>query len=870
MGLERNIFYTFLLKPQPVVGKNFRRSPYWAMFRLQRAVTEAKLKIPSQSINKQMNNKSLPFLCSARSFIKFSILLTAALAGLNQPVSAQVTIQIVNDSGLPDTNVFVKVPGKYADTDPTHIPITPANLFADINNPTPPNPVSVPLSNLTPVFQLVSPISGATNPVYSFQADYIASGSVYFTFRQPFTFTNGLQPSPPPDSSGNAYRYDYAELSISDTNAANNAMDVTYVDKFGIPLQLEWFRGTNLMAGSYVYASTKTLVDLFASNNLAAAVFSLNASNIASGWQYTGPDAYTNFARILAPQKVSGTNASVAPYPNIAGYLNSLAGSAHAFALNGASPQGGYYYVGYQVKVDTTANGWLFTLAYDSNSVPPYATNLISVGNLPYTNTITFSVTTTNASQYIYGAPVGPNLYSTNGIAVTNNTSATYAVETWMIGDVLSSLNYGFWGGNYGTNSEQWYSEVEWTSFPFGWARPTGDGFYNLYAALIYYNSDPYSFAFSERITPDVLLAPANNDTVRITILPDDRLNSPVVWIPTNLITASSMTLNWNPVPGATSYQVNVLRPLGFGPTNVSSNTYTVSGLASGTPYVMSVQALGTAHGNPIITPARPVSATTLGTNATTTGGSIPIQVTFSAADPYYQLETVYINGFQLFRTNSVNGSPWENPLGQNAGWLASTGLNQVVVTVVDNNNNVVFNDWLQFVLQTPFPFVNQGTNTAGTPVTFTSTNTAISGIVLYGQKRSQPSPTLGGLFPMANTPFPGTTNIVTNYVGSATNFLVYNSVVIGLSYVPAETRKFAPAVTTVPAASVTITNVVSLPGGGIQFSFNVPAGTNYAVEASGNLINWRTNITGTGQSGGESYTNAFGTNIVQFYRIKL
>lgn len=796
------------------------------------------------------------------------MLLTLLLLAVTWPSAAQVTVQIVNDSGLPDTSVFIKVPGKLADNDPAHVPVTPTNLFADINEVSPPNPVSLPLSDLTSVGQLVSPVSGATNPVHSFQADYIASGSIYFTYREPFTFTNGLQPSPPPDSAGNAYRYDYAELSVNDTNAANNAMDVTYVDKFGIPLQMEWFRGTNLIAGSYVYASTKTLVDLFASNQLAAAVFALASNNIVPGWQYTGPDAYTNFARILAPQKVSGTNASVAPYPDIGGYLNSLVGGAHAFALNGASPQSGYYYTGYRVSVDTNADGWVFTLAYDAGSVPPFDPDLLSAGKLQYTNTITFAVTTTNASQYIYGAPVGPNLYATNGVTVTNSSGPTYNVEVWMIGDVLSALNYGFWGGNYGTNSAQWYSAMEWTSYPFGRARAADDGHFNPYAALIYYNSDPYSFAFSERITPDVLLAPTNGDTVRITILPDDRLDSPVVTAPAGLITDHSITLDWNPVPGATGYRVNVLRPLGFAPANISSNSYTLSGLAAGTPYVMSVQATGTAHGNPVITPARPVAVTTTGGYTTINSGTFPIQVTFNAADTYYQVGAVFINGIRLFRTNNVNTSPWEQANGQNAQWNATNDLNQVVVTVLDPGGKVLFNDWLQFELGAPFDFLNLGTNSAGAAVSFTSTNAAISGIVLSGQRRSETAPTLGGLYPLANQGYFGEPNIyVTNYVGSATNFALTPTVVIGLSYVPAETRKFAP---NQAATAPVIVNVAALPAGGIRFSYAVPVSAPYVIESSGDLINWQTNYSGIGQAGTASYTNEAGVNTRRFYRIKL
>ena len=39
--------------------------------------------------------------------------------------------------------------------------------------------------------------------------------------------------------------------------------------------------------------------------------------------------------------------------------------------------------------------------------------------------------------------------------------------------------------------------------------------------------------------------------------------------------------------------------------------------------------------------------------------------------------------------------------------------------------------------------------------------------------------------------------------------------------------------------------------------------------QASDGLVNWQTNFTGTGLSGGEAYTNAAGTNTVQFYRIR-
>lgn len=762
-----------------------------------------------------------------------------------QSVFATVTIEIVNDSGLPDSNVFVKVPGYMIDS---NVPMTPTNLnlFVDLSNSAPANPTSVALSTLPSEGSIISTISGDTDLIYTCQVDYVKSGTMYFTYNEPFTFTNRLTPSPPPDTAGNACRYDYAEFTIDDTNAANNAIDVTYVDKFGIPLQLEWFQGTNSspVAGSYVYASTKTLVNAFQTAGLGQAVFALSSTNISAGWQYSGPDSYTNFARILAPQKVSGTGYSVSPYPDVSNYLNSLAGPSHAFWLNGSAPQGGYYYVGYQASISPDPGGWLVTLAPTTN-VPNFDTNLISVGQIPYTNTITFEIEDTNASQYVYGAPVGPGYYSVNDVLVTNTANATYNVETWMIGDVLSSLNFGFWGGVYGSNSADWYSPMQWTAFPFGSARAVNDGYYNPYAALIYDYADPYSFAFSERITPDVLMSPTNGDTIRITILPDDRLDSPVVSVPTNLITSSSITLNWNAISGAAGYQVNVLRPSGIPSAMTSATSFTLTNLAPGTPYVMSVQATNSVAGNPIFTPARPVYATTTGTYSSITNGTasnaIPIQVTFNASDPYFQLGTVFINGIEITRTNNV--SPWENALGQNAGWPAFVGTNQVVVTVKDNNNRIIFNDWLRFILAQPFTFTNLGTNKTG-GVSFISTNSAISGLSLGGQKLSQPAPTVSAWPNGIVGAIPGfgpSIVEVTNYIGSATNFMFSlpgSATIIGLDYVPAETRKFAPLTSFGPQPPVW-TGFTTLANGVFQLQYLNNGSNSFDVYASSNLVNW-------------------------------
>lgn len=814
----------------------------------------------------------------------FPLLLAGLLLGAARPASAQLTIQIVNDSGLSDSNIYIMVPGATGAT------LNPQSLFVDKNSGT---NTAVPLSTLATdglgTSTLVSPISGQTDTVYSFQASYITSGGIYFIYDNPFTFRNGTTPSPAPGggNGGSGFRYDYAELSFLGGDV-NNDVDLTYVDKFGIPLQLEWFHGTNtaatnLIAGSYVYASTKTLANLFAASGFGNAVFGLTNAGAANGditpgWQYAGgTNPYAGFARIVSPEKVNSTGASVSPYPDVASYLNFL--TNHPFTLNGYSVQGGsvtnnsepviitnylYYYLGYQTSVATNlGGGWTFTLTYDPNLLPAnYSLTAIgavtngttaTIVNVPlqYTNTIAFTLPDTNttvcASAFIYGAPVGTN-YLVNGAQVTNSTHPSYNVEAWMIGDVLSSLNFGFAGGIYGTNSDQWYSpKIAWTAYPYGWAQPAPynnptNGFYNPYAALMYYNADAYTFAFSERITPDVGMSVENGDVIRITILPDDRLDSPIPQVETNLTTSSSITLSWNPVAGATGYQVNVLRPLGIAPASTTATSHTLNGLMPGAPYVMSVQALGTAHGNPIITPARPITAATTGAATTTNGNFVQMQATLDGVvDAFSQLQAAYVNGIEL--TLHPNGQ-WQTTNNQNAAWMAWQGTNQVVVKIIDQNSNVVFNDWATFVLSPVF------TNTVGG----TTNYTAISAIHFFGQ--------LIGTTPT----FAGDPNIIGNNIPTNDT-----SAVIGLVYTPTEIRKYNPLPPTTPAtAPVIIQNVVSLAGGGVQFTFDVPVGTNYNVEASANLISWQTNYSGLGQAGFESYTNAAGGNAAQFYRIKL
>lgn len=577
-----------------------------------------------------------------RALLGAVFLCTGTLQALAQ---TGVLFEVVNDSAEADTNVFIKVPGYFWSASKTNT-VSQADLFVNLDtNQVSASYTSIPLTSLETAGTLVSTVTGRTNRVYTFRAYDVKSGQIVVSYGRPFDFAGGKTPNPAPNQVGSDLRFEYAEFSIEDgTNDVYNAVDLTYVDKFGIPLQLEWFRGASsagaLVNASYTYVSTKTLVDRFRSLGLQNAVFSLDGTNMTPGWRYTGPDSFGQFARIIGPSKINGgIGDSVAPYPDASHILNAAAATS-GFTLNGDAPQGGYNYLGYTVTVVTNASGWELNLVYTPALVPAYSAAVLN--GAPYTNTLTVDFPQSQANYLLFGAPVGPTFYRINGAGVPDSTSATYPVETWMIGDVLSALNFGFVGGRYGTNSADWYSKLDWTHFPFGSARGTNDGLYNPYSALLYNATDGYGFAFSERITPSVLLNPLTGDTVRMTILPDVMLDAPNPVV--GAVTSNSIALQWKPVAGATGYEIRVVRPDGIAPvTTTDTSVVLTNGIGAGQPYFFTVQAVGVAaNGNRLVTPARPIQVITPG-SPSDAAGSIPVVVSFNTSDPFASIQSVAI-----------------------------------------------------------------------------------------------------------------------------------------------------------------------------------------------------------------------------------
>ncbi|MGH8045650.1 MAG: fibronectin type III domain-containing protein, partial [Chthoniobacterales bacterium] len=226
------------------------------------------------------------------------------------------------------------------------------------------------------------------------------------------------------------------------------------------------------------------------------------------------------------------------------------------------------------------------------------------------------------------------------------------------------------------------------TCFPFGGARKVNDGFYNPWAATIYNNSDSYGFAFSDRSGPSPGIPLGWTDMLRITILPDFRLDAPMVTtVKPSASPQSNIALQWQTVPFATNYTVEITPPFpakvttvpqGNGPTQGTQ----ISGLRAGTPYTVSVTANASAGGKPVQSATVPIRVSTPGPT-TPVRGNIPFIVGFNWGNPIPN-SVVTINGEELPANNGAS-----KPL------LGKSGINNFVVTLINEKKEVIFQSQL-------------------------------------------------------------------------------------------------------------------------------------------------------------------------------
>ena len=320
------------------------------------------------------------------------------------------------------------------------------------------------------------------------------------------------------------------------------------------------------------------------------------------------------------------------------------------------------------------------------------AINVIDKGAGYSADTVTVAIDAPggSADAFIYGATLSDASFALDPAGSPDQKQKTNSVYGTMVGDALSALNFGFMNGVYGDSGTVWYGTLP-TPFAYGNARNPNDGYYNPWAALVYNHSDAYGFAFSDRNgQPDPLLDLEDGQTLRITLLSDTRLDTPIVTA--SSVTTSGFTLNWPAIDNATGYEVEVLAPQGTESPPINGTGVTFTGLEAGTPYTIQVAATGAnVSGQPISSATQPIQVRTAMKADQPPAGEPPsptdpnlafgLTLSYNIPDPENASDyKVYFNDQLSTASQSGKSTTWSLVTieGLNA-------LNQIVLTIMKN-----------------------------------------------------------------------------------------------------------------------------------------------------------------------------------------
>lgn len=361
-------------------------------------------------------------------------------------VASAIQVQIVNHSGRPADRVFVMLHnGSSSDGQ---------------------------LSN-----DVAKPLSGIVNQRFS--VDRIAAGRIFISYGAPVRFDE-------PDSS--LTRYDKVELTY--LHSPTDSADLTAVDFFGIPFDLQTLNSSG---------------DVIATRHMAETSALLKALEAIPGASKAVVKDQGAFVRLLSP-----SHAQPGTYPSMAGYVRSMAGET--------------------VRLRGAFFGTPFT-TFD------YSGRFQNDGSVTLSGTLTPSGNQPSRGQelQVIGAKLPDAIYSgspTGNYTVGGHSPAPNDVYEAMFRDLVSGFDWGYWNGKYGNDDLAWCTNPEpagwcptgWDRPPFAKARRGSDPFaaYNQYAAVIDQLTNAYGFPYSDTGSKNhVLLFLAGADTLRITILGD-------------------------------------------------------------------------------------------------------------------------------------------------------------------------------------------------------------------------------------------------------------------------------------------------------------------------------------------------------------
>ncbi len=610
------------------------------------------------------------------AFILFAFLVSTGL-------HASLRLEIVDDTGRDDVHVLFRA------NDNDSNGISPSSLTVADGTGT----VDATLLSSLPAASstVVSPYTGKTLTPRLVTVDSIDSGVLNVSYG-PLQST-AATPAPSPATS--TTRFDQMEFTF--IPGQDSVANLTSIDQFAIPLQLELFASAppagEPIDARYVYLSTEDLRALFDARGLDEVIYGVKDGELVNPM-----DADSTFVRLLGPQQVvqlPDAGNSPAPYSSFGPYLASLHDSTTdtSFSVDGTADNVTYAYTAtlgspaadnYEIRMTGTTTGALPVLTYtETNSQGQKETKTVQ---LPSNAEVTVKLPADRLDFNIYGSPLDSASYAIAGVpaaAVDQNSNTTYSA---MVRDVLSALNFGFVGGTEGSGTADWFSEVV-PEAPFGAARPSADGYYNPWAALFYNHSDAYGFAFSDRNLPSPAVSLEDGYTLRVTILPDNRLSSPLVTSSDVSASANGSTwqvnLNWNVVPGAEGYEVQAIEPSVGTPVAVASPpegkgvVHTVDSLERGVPYTFRVYSVKGSGAQQVRSAYREITVFPPNQQATPSDGDFTYQVTFNTADAD-KISHVMIDDIELTLQNNV----WLTADGVPARPKGSAGDNRFVVQV--------------------------------------------------------------------------------------------------------------------------------------------------------------------------------------------
>ncbi len=344
----------------------------------------------------------------------------------------------------------------------------PAPPSINLLAPSPTAPALV--TSLQTSRSIISPYTGKSRPVYSFTVASVSSGNIYF-FKNygggspPFTFTtNASGGLVVPDPTTANFRYDFCEFSFNP--AVPSVVDLTTIDQFAMPMQLETYKGpstalTKVDELTY-YASTKSMLHEFQNlgSSMTNAIYKFNKApgtvKPLPGWSTA--NGLTNFVRVMGPGKLASiNNGQTAPYPSFSSYLSALAASDYQFQVSGTSCGYQYNYTG---QVKSVKHGYKLKLDGTLTGTPNLNAGATVTMHLPTVNTATATATVNSNGQVTAVTPTANLGYGYMGNAPTvtiggppgtGNTTATAKAMVNSDGEVTG---YKMISGGSGYNSQ--------------------------------------------------------------------------------------------------------------------------------------------------------------------------------------------------------------------------------------------------------------------------------------------------------------------------------------------------------------------------------------------------------------------------------